>query len=167
MRGKLEHYFEFEAVGTNWRTEVPAGFTAFVAMACIIFVNPSIQGEAGMPVAATLAATCVPAAFGSILMGVFARYPIALAPGMGLNAHFAYSVVKRMGVAWQTALGAVFLSGVIFLLLALGGIRKLILRIDRARSVCRGGGRDRTVHRVHWIPQRRHRGAGSGDDGDT
>jgi AGZA family xanthine/uracil permease-like MFS transporter len=127
MRKNLEHYFEFEALGTNWRTEVLAGFTTFVTMAYIIFVNPSILGEAGMPVAAATAATCLSAAFGSILMGVFAKYPIALAPGMGLNAYFTYSVVKGMGVGWQTALGAVFLSGVIFLLLTLGGIRKLIL----------------------------------------
>ncbi len=127
MRRKLECYFEFEALGTNWRTEVLAGFTTFVTMAYIIFVNPSILGEAGMPVAAATAATCLSAAFGSILMGGFAKYPIALAPGMGLNAYFTYSVVKGMGVAWQTALGAVFLSGVIFLLLTLGGIRKLIL----------------------------------------
>ena len=127
MREKLEHYFEFAALGTNWRTEILAGFTTFVTMAYIIFVNPSILGEAGMPVAAATAATCLSAAFGSILMGVFAKYPIALAPGMGLNAYFTYSVVKGMGVGWQTALGAVFLSGVIFLLLTLGGIRKLIL----------------------------------------
>lgn len=127
MRDKLETYFGFAALGTNWRTEILAGFTTFVTMAYIIFVNPSILGDAGMPVAATTAATCLSAALGSILMGAFAKYPIALAPGMGLNAYFTYTVVKGMGVAWQTALGAVFLSGVIFLLLTLGGVRKLIL----------------------------------------
>jgi AGZA family xanthine/uracil permease-like MFS transporter len=127
MRDRLETYFDFAVLGTNWRTEVLAGFTTFVTMAYIIFVNPSILADAGMPVAATTAATCLSAAFGSILMGAFARYPIALAPGMGLNAYFTYSVVKGMGVSWQTALGAVFLSGVIFLLLTLGGVRKLIL----------------------------------------
>ncbi|MBE0656318.1 MAG: NCS2 family permease [Bryobacteraceae bacterium] len=127
MRKKLETYFEFTALGTDWRTEVLAGFTTFVTMAYIIFVNPSILADAGMPVAATTAATCLSAALGSILMGAFAKYPIALAPGMGLNAYFTYSVVKGMGVSWQTALGAVFLSGVIFLLLTLGGVRKLIL----------------------------------------
>jgi adenine/guanine/hypoxanthine permease len=127
MLEKLETYFEFGALGTDWRTEVLAGFTTFVTMAYIIFVNPSILADAGMPVAATTAATCLSAALGSILMGAFAKYPIALAPGMGLNAYFTYSVVKGMGVSWQTALGAVFLSGVIFLLLTLGGVRKLIL----------------------------------------
>lgn len=127
MREKLEVYFEFGRLGTNWRTEILAGFTTFVTMAYIIFVNPSILADAGMNVAATTAATCLSAAFGSILMGVLARYPIALAPGMGLNAYFTYSVVKGMGVSWQTALGAVFLSGIIFILLTAGGVRKLIL----------------------------------------
>jgi len=99
MREKLEVYFEFGRLGTNWRTEILAGFTTFVTMAYIIFVNPSILADAGMNVAATTAATCISAAFGSILMGVLARYPIALAPGMGLNAYFTYSVVKGMGVS--------------------------------------------------------------------
>src|SRR5512139_3155840 len=96
-------------------------------MAYIIFVNPSILHEAGMPLAAVTAATCVSAGFASILMGVFARYPIALAPGMGLNAYFTYTVVKGMGVPWQAALGAVLLSGIAFVLLTVFGIRQLIL----------------------------------------
>ncbi|MDX2153340.1 MAG: NCS2 family permease [Bryobacteraceae bacterium] len=124
---KAEQYFEFERLGTNWRTEILAGFTTFVTMAYIIFVNPSILAEAGMPHAAVVAATCFSAGFGSLLMGAFARYPIALAPGMGLNAYFTYTVVKAMGVSWQTALGAVFLSGVAFLLLTAAGVRQLIL----------------------------------------
>jgi adenine/guanine/hypoxanthine permease len=123
----LERYFEFDRLGTNWRTEVVAGLTTFATMAYIIFVNPSILHETGMPFQAVMAATCLCAAFGSILMGVFARYPIALAPGMGLNAYFTYTVVKGMGVPWQTALGAVFLSGVAFLLLTVAGIRELIV----------------------------------------
>jgi AGZA family xanthine/uracil permease-like MFS transporter len=123
----LEHYFEFDRLGTNWRTEVVAGLTTFVTMAYIIFVNPSILRETGMPFQAVMAATCLCAAFGSILMGAFARYPIALAPGMGLNAYFTYTVVKGMGVPWQTALGAVFLSGVAFLILTVAGIRELIV----------------------------------------
>src|SRR5438552_18862046 len=97
-------------------------------MAYIVFVNPSILKDAGMPVAAIFAATCLSAAFATILMGVFARYPIALAPGMGLNAYFTYTVVKGMGVRWETALGAVFLSGVAFLILTLLGVRQLILQ---------------------------------------
>ncbi|WP_263368749.1 NCS2 family permease [Edaphobacter bradus] len=127
MRKPLEHYFGFSAHGTNWRTEILAGFTTFITMAYIIFVNPAILHETGMPIAAVTAATCLCAAFGSILMGALANYPIALAPGMGLNAYFTYTVVKGMGVPWQSALGAVFLSGVIFLLLTFSGIRQLLV----------------------------------------
>jgi len=96
-------------------------------MAYIIFVNPSILRDAGMPFNGVLQATCIAAAIGSILMGAFARYPIALAPGMGLNAYFTYSVVKGMHVPWETALGAVFLSGALMLILTLVGIRKMIV----------------------------------------
>ncbi len=127
MREWLERYFEFAALGTNWRTEILAGVTTFVTMAYIIFVNPSILQETGMPFQAVLAATCVSAAIGSLVMGIFARYPIALAPGMGLNAYFTYSVVKGLGVPWTVALGAVFLSGVLFLILTIFGIRQLIV----------------------------------------
>jgi len=127
LRLRLEGYFEFKELGADWRTEILAGFTTFMTMAYIIFVNPSILHEAGMPLAAVTAATCISAATGSFLMGALARYPIALAPGMGLNAYFTYSVVKGMGIAWQVALGAVFVSGVAFLLLTLLGVRQLIL----------------------------------------
>ncbi len=127
MIARLERYFEFERLGTTWKTEVLAGATTFVTMAYIVFVNPSILHETGMPFQAVVAATCFCAAFGSILMGAFARYPIALAPGMGLNAYFTYVVVKGMGIAWQTALGAVFLSGIAFLLLTFLGVRQLIM----------------------------------------
>ena len=127
MRQRLEQYFEFKQLGTNWRTEILAGFTTFLTMAYIIFVNPSILQDAGMPFTAVVAATCLSSAFGSILMGAYARYPIALAPGMGLNAYFTYAVVQGMGVPWQLALGAVFLSGVAFLFLTAAGIRELIL----------------------------------------
>src|SRR6202167_3978750 len=127
MIPRLERYFEFARLGTNWKTEVLAGTTTFVTMAYIVFVNPSILRETGMPFQAVVAPTCLCAAFGSILMGAVARYPIALAPGMGLNAYFTYVVVKGMGIAWQTALGAVFLSGIAFLLLTFLGIRQLIM----------------------------------------
>ena len=96
-------------------------------MAYIIFVNPAILHETGMPLAAVVAATCLCAAFGSLLMGAFARYPIALAPGMGLNAYFTYTVVKGMGIPWETALGAVFLSGVAFVILTAAGVRQMIV----------------------------------------
>src|SRR5579872_7415770 len=124
---KAEKYFEFAALGTTWRTEFLAGITTFMTMAYIIFVNPSILHDAGMPIAGVTAATCLSAAVGSLLMGLLARYPIALAPGMGLNAYFTYSVVKGMGVPWQTALGAVFLSGIAFLILTAVGVRQLIV----------------------------------------
>ncbi|HWF07108.1 MAG TPA: NCS2 family permease, partial [Bryobacteraceae bacterium] len=124
---RLERYFEFAALRTNWKTEILAGVTTFMTMAYIIFVNPSILHEAGMPAAGVTAATCLAAALGSLLMGAFARYPIALAPGMGLNAYFTYSVVKGMGVDWHVALGAVFLSGVAFLILTAAGVRQMIV----------------------------------------
>lgn len=123
----LERYFEFQKLGADWRTEILAGCTTFMTMAYIVFVNPAILHETGMPLAAVTAATCLSAAVGSFLMGGFANYPIALAPGMGLNAYFTYSVVKGMGIPWQAALGAVFLSGVAFFLLTALGVRQLII----------------------------------------
>jgi AGZA family xanthine/uracil permease-like MFS transporter len=123
----LETYFEFARLRTSWRQEAIAGLTTFLTMAYIIFVNPSILAEAGMPAAAVTAATCTSAGLASILMGAVARYPIAMAPGMGLNAYFTYGVVKGMGVPWETALGAVFLSGVLFLLLTALGVRRWIV----------------------------------------
>jgi len=128
MIKQLEKYFEFEHLGTNWRTEVLAGVTTFLTMAYIVLVNPAILADAGVPLPAVTAATCLSAAFGSILMGIIARYPIALAPGMGLNAYFTYTVCIKMHVPWQTALGAVFISGVLFLAITAAGIRQMILR---------------------------------------
>lgn len=128
MLQRLERFFEFERLGAHWRTEILAGVTTFVTMAYIVLVNPAVLTVTGMPLGAVTAATCLSAGFASILMGVVARYPIALAPGMGLNAYFAYAVCLRMHVPWQTALGAVFLSGVLFLLLTAAGIRQMILR---------------------------------------
>jgi len=127
LRHRLERYFEFEKLGTSWRIEILAGVTTFITMAYIVFVNPSILHETGMPIAAVTAATCLCAAFGSILMGALARYPIALAPGMGLNAYFTYTVVKSLGVPWTAALGAVFISGIAFLFLTAIGVRQLIV----------------------------------------
>lgn len=127
MKHRVEQYFQFHELQTNWRTEILAGATTFVTMAYIIFVNPAILHETGMPLTAVVAATCVCAALGSLMMGIVARYPIALAPGMGLNAYFTYTVVKALGVPWQTALGAVFLSGVAFLILTAVGLRQMIV----------------------------------------
>jgi AGZA family xanthine/uracil permease-like MFS transporter len=128
MLKSLERYFEFERLSTNWRTEILAGVTTFLTMAYIVLVNPAILADAGLPLSAVTVATCLSAAFASILMGVVARYPIALAPGMGLNAYFAYTVCIKMHIPWQTALGAVFLSGVLFLAITAAGIRQMILR---------------------------------------
>ncbi len=141
MRSRLERHFRFAELGTTWRTETLAGFTTFITMAYIIFVNPAILSQTGMPIAAVTAATCLCAAFGSILMGAVANYPLALAPGMGLNAYFTYTVVKKMGIPWQAALGAVFLSGVIFLLLTFSGIRqRLVSAIPHQLHAAVGGG---------------------------
>src|SRR5207248_8658162 len=123
----LERLFDLKGHGTTVRTEVLAGLTTFLTMAYIVVVNPAILGAAGMPVAAVAVATCLASGIGCILMGLLSNYPLALAPGMGLNAYFTYTVVKGMGLPWQTALGAVFLSGIIFLLLTFSGIRQRLL----------------------------------------
>ena len=137
----MERFFGLKAHGTSVRTEVLAGFTTFLTMAYIIVVNPTIMGDAGMPVAAVAAATCLAAGFGSILMGLMSNYPLALAPGMGLNAYFTYTVVKGMGVPWETALGCVFLSGAAFLVLTLVGVRQMIVgAIPRSLFAAVAGG---------------------------
>src|ERR1700734_1865631 len=125
MAGTLERLFGLQGHGTTVRTEVVAGLTTFLTMAYIVVVNPVILGAAGIPVAAVAVATCLASGFASILMGLLSNYP--LAPGMGLNAYFTYTVVKGMGLAWQTALGCVFLSGLAFLLLTVAGVRQLII----------------------------------------
>jgi len=112
---------------TTIRTEVLAGLTTFMTMAYIVAVNPLILSEAGMPIAGVAAATCLAAGIGSILMGLIANVPLALAPGMGLNAYFTYTVVKGMGVPWETALGCVLISGLVFLALTVSGVRKVIV----------------------------------------
>ena len=119
--------FELEEHGTTVRTELLAGLTTYVTMVYIAFVNPAILAEAGMDKGAVFVATCLAAAFGSAFMGLYANYPVALAPGMGLNAYFTFSVVKDLGVPWQTALGIVFLSGVLFLLVSVTPVRVWII----------------------------------------
>jgi len=123
----LERLFDLRGHGTTVRTEVLAGLTTFVTMAYIVVVNPAILGAAGMPVAGVAVATCLASGFGSILMGLLSNYPLALAPGMGLNAYFTYTVVKVMGLPWQTALGCVFISALAFLILTLAGVRQVIV----------------------------------------
>lgn len=123
----LERLFQLDANGTNVRREVLAGVTTFLTMAYIIFVNPAILKDAGMDFGAVFMATCLAAAFGSAFMGLYANYPIALAPGMGLNAYFTFGVVKGMGLSWQVALGAVFISGLIFLAISVVKVREWIV----------------------------------------
>lgn len=123
----LNNYFQLDANGTTVRREVMAGVTTFLTMAYIIFVNPAILQGAGMDFGAVFMATCLAASFGSAFMGLYANYPIALAPGMGLNAYFTFGVVKGMGYSWEVALGAVFISGLLFLTISLFKIREWIV----------------------------------------
>ncbi len=123
----LERLFQLKAHGTDLRTEVIAGFTTFLTMAYIIFVNPSILAEAGMDKGAVFVATCLAAAVGCLVMGIVANYPVAQAPGMGLNAFFTYTVVLQMGHSWQVALAAVFISGLCFILLSVLRVREWII----------------------------------------
>ncbi|MBO8126276.1 MAG: NCS2 family permease [Firmicutes bacterium] len=123
----LEKLFKLSENKTDVRTEIVAGLTTFMTMAYIIFVNPSIVSATGMPFNAVLMATCFSAALATLFMALLANYPFALAPGMGLNAYFTYSVVLGMGVSWQTALGAVFISGIVFLILTVSKIREMII----------------------------------------
>jgi adenine/guanine/hypoxanthine permease len=123
----LEQVFKLSENKTNVRTEIVAGITTFLTMAYIIFVNPAILAEAKMPFGAVFAATCVAAAIGCFLMAFLANYPIALAPGMGLNAYFAFGVVGGMGHSWQVALGCVFISGIIFFIISVLPIREWIV----------------------------------------
>ncbi len=123
----VERYFGLAERGTTVRTEVWAGVTTFLTMAYIAFVNPQILADAGMPRDAVFVATCVSAAFSTLVMGLYANYPIALAPGMGLNAFFAYVVVQGLGYDWEVALGAVFVAGLLFLALSVLPVREWII----------------------------------------
>lgn len=123
----LERIFKLTENQTTARRELLAGLTTFMTMAYIIVVNPQILAEAGMPIEGVLFATCVSSAVATLVMGLWANYPIALAPGMSLNAYFTYSIVLGRGVPWQTALGVVFLSGMLFLALTLTRVREQIV----------------------------------------
>jgi len=125
--GTLENLFKLEKNNTDVKTEVIAGFTTFMTMAYIIFVNPSILEAAGMPFDGVFIATIMGAILGTLAMALLTNYPFALASGMGLNAFFAYSVVIGMGVPWQTALGIIFLEGIIFIILSVTPVREMIV----------------------------------------
>lgn len=120
-------YFQLNEHGSNIQREAMAGLTTFLAMAYITVVNPGILSEAGMDFGAVFVATCLAAAFGSLLMGLLANYPIALAPGMGQNAFFTYAIVLGMGHTWEVALGAVFLSGILFIILSILPVREWLI----------------------------------------
>jgi len=123
----FSRYFGFAQANTSLRTELLAGATTFLTMAYIVFVNPTILGDAGMPRESVFVATCLVAALATGVMGLYANYPIALAPGMGLNAYFTYTVVKEMGFTWEAALGAVFISGCLFFIVTLLRVREAIV----------------------------------------
>src|SRR5690606_9851902 len=123
----LERLFQLREHGTSVRSEILAGVTTFLTMSYIIFVNPEILSSTGMDKSAVFVATCLAAALGTLIMAFVANWPIGLAPGMGLNAFFAFTVVGAMGYSWQQALGAVFISGVIFVALTLTGIRSWLI----------------------------------------
>ncbi|GAB6099973.1 NCS2 family permease [Halanaerocella petrolearia] len=127
MLSLLDSLFNLEEHNTDVRTEVMAGITTFMTMAYIIFVNPSIVSKTGMPIEAVMIATAMSSAFATLCMAFLANYPFALAPGMGINAYFTYTVVLGMGLSWQEALGAVFISGLIFIVLTLTKVRKRII----------------------------------------
>lgn len=124
----LEKLFQLNAHNTSIRTEIIAGVTTFLTMSYIIFVNPEILSSTGMDRDAVFVATCLAAAIGTLIMAFIANWPIGMAPGMGLNAFFAFTVVGAMGYTWQQALGAVFVSGIIFMILTISGIRKWLIR---------------------------------------
>ena len=137
----LDRFFKIKESGSSVRTEVLAGLTTFLAMSYILVINPSILKDAGMDSNAVFVATCISSAFACMMMGLVANYPIALAPGMGLNAYFTYTVVKGMGISWQVALGAVFVSGIVFIILSLFKVREAIVNsLPNSLKYSIGGG---------------------------
>ncbi len=137
----LNAYFQLSEHGTTIRTEVLAGISTFLTMAYIVFVNPDILSAAGMPRDSVFVATCLAAALGSLIMGLYANYPIAMAPGMGINAYFAFVVVGALGYTWQAALGAVFISGCLFIIVSLFRIREWIVNaIPRSLKIAISAG---------------------------
>ncbi|HHD1613183.1 TPA: NCS2 family permease [Enterococcus faecalis] len=127
MKEKISSYFELEQLNTNMKREMLAGFTTFISMAYILFVNPTVLGASGMDEGAVFTATALASALGCILMGVLAKYPIATAPALGINAFFAYSVSVGMGIPWQTTLAGVFVASLIFILITIFKLRELII----------------------------------------
>ena len=123
----FEALFKLSENNSTVKRECVAGLTTFITMVYIVFVNPAMLAEAGMDQGAAFVATCIAAAIGCFIMGLWANYPLALAPGMGLNAFFTYTVVGEMGYSWQIALGAVFLAGIIFVIMSVTRLRRWML----------------------------------------
>ncbi|UCE87238.1 MAG: NCS2 family permease, partial [Deltaproteobacteria bacterium] len=124
---RVESWFRLREHGTTLRTELLAGVTTFLTMAYITLANPALLADAGMDFGAVFVATCLAAAIGTAIMGLYANYPVALAPGMGLNAFFSYGVVQGLGHSWQVGLGVVFISGVLFVILSILPVREWII----------------------------------------
>ena len=127
MKQTLELIFKLNDNNTTIKRELLAGFTTFITMAYIIFVNPQIMAQSGMDQGAIFVGTCVAASVACIFMGLYANWPIGLAPGMGLNAFFTYTVVGEMGYSWETALGAVFLAGILFFIISVTNLRRWMI----------------------------------------
>ena len=127
MKINLEQIFKLQDNNTTIKKEFLAGFTTFITMAYIIFVNPQMMSQSGMNEGAIFVGTCLAAALASIVMGLYANWPVGLAPGMGLNAFFTYTVVGQMGYSWEIALGAVFLAGILFFIMSITKLRRWMI----------------------------------------
>ena len=167
MNDFLDRYFGLKQHGTDVRTEVIAGVTTFLTMVYIVFVNPAILANAGMDKGAVFVATCVAAAVSTLIMALYANYPIALAPGMGLNAFFAFTLVLSYKYTWQQALAFVFISGVLALIISLTPLREYVINAIPQKSQARGLGRHRPVPVHHRAGAGQDRGRPSGDAGDA
>ena len=163
----LDRYFGLAQQGTDVRTEFIAGVTTFLTMVYIVFVNPIILGKAGMDQGAVFVATCVAAAVSTLVMALYANYPIALAPGMGINAFFAFTVVLTYKYTWQQALAAVFCSGVLFFLISVFRIRQYVIELDSAEPEACGVRRRRHVSGHHRARRSEGGGRSSCDAGHT
>src|SRR5678815_5707852 len=153
MNALLERWFHLSKAGTTVRTEVLAGLTTFMTMSYILFVQPAVLSTTGMDFQAVLATTCLASAIGTLMMAFLANYPIAVAPAMGHNFFFAFTVVAAMGFRWQVALGAVFLSGIAFLLMSIWGLREQLIHAipdSQKRGIAVGIGLLITLIGLEW-----------------
>ena len=141
MKKFLNNFFQLDSNKTNIKTEIIAGITTFLTMAYIIFANPSIMADSGMDKDAIFVGTCIAAAIACFVMGFFANWPIGLAPGMGLNVFFTYTVVGKMEYSWEVALGAVFIAGILFFVMSVTNLRSwMISSIPMNLRIAMGAG---------------------------